>query len=251
MLTNQTDAFPECWYQMGDDEHFWIKWRWRVWLKLMAHKKISMAIPERALDVGCGVGTFSREVESISPWVVDGVEPNQHAIDSHRGGRGKVYQIDFLKLDFSSIPAYNHVFMFDVLEHLDNPKDYIFKAGSGLRAGGYLHVNVPALPQIHSPYDDVVGHRTRYTLTTLREMFTNTQFNVSFLSYWGLTLLPFGLMRKWMLSRISGKDKIVQIGFSPPNKIAHLFLHSQMWVETSLFPFSPIGTSVMALAQKK
>jgi SAM-dependent methyltransferase len=60
------------------------------------------------------------------------------------------------------------VCMFDVIEHLDDPGRAIEDALGWLRSGGRLVGTVPALMSLWSGIDEHAGHKTRYSVDTLR-----------------------------------------------------------------------------------
>jgi SAM-dependent methyltransferase len=64
--------------------------------------------------------------------------------------------------------AFDAVCMFDVIEHLDHPKKAIEDALGWLGHGGRLVGTVPALMALWSGIDEHAGHKTRYSVRTLR-----------------------------------------------------------------------------------
>ncbi len=63
--------------------------------------------------------------------------------------------------------SFDAVLMTDVLEHLDEDETALAEAGRILRPGGAVVVTVPAHPFLFSTWDRLVGHRRRYTRTSL------------------------------------------------------------------------------------
>lgn len=57
---------------------------------------------------------------------------------------------------------YNCILYLDVLEHIKNDKNEIFKAFKALKKNGFLIINVPAFSHLYSQFDRDVGHYKRY-----------------------------------------------------------------------------------------
>jgi SAM-dependent methyltransferase len=55
------------------------------------------------------------------------------------------------------------VLLCDVIEHVDDDVGVLVEAGRVLRPGGSVVVTVPAGPDLWTRYDEVTGHKRRYT----------------------------------------------------------------------------------------
>jgi len=76
----------------------------------------------RILDIGCGVGEFIRFAEQYYTCV--GFEPNQAAaLRARKKVASKI--VSRLNLKTISIAEFNCVTMFDVIEHLENPLEFL------------------------------------------------------------------------------------------------------------------------------
>src|SRR5262249_1172149 len=67
------------------------------------------------------------------------------------------------------------VCMFDVIEHLDDPKKALEDALGWLKRGGRLVGTVPALMALWSGIDEHSGHKTRYSMRSLRSVLENVE----------------------------------------------------------------------------
>jgi SAM-dependent methyltransferase len=111
--------------------------------------------PGRILDVGCASGLFLRHALE-SGWDVTGVEPSEKLYAEacrNLGGRGEVQCTTLedarLERDFDAIT------LWDVLEHVPDPKGFLCVCRALLRHGGYLFLNVPDLDSVEAR---VLGH---------------------------------------------------------------------------------------------
>lgn len=111
--------------------------RYIDWLTRLEHYRKNNAL----LEVGCGQGQFLSAARKMN-WQIKGTEIAPHAVEVCKKFNMDVICRDFLQLDLK----YNHydiVAMFEVLEHLTQPKEYIFKANHVLRKGGILILTTP------------------------------------------------------------------------------------------------------------
>ena len=51
-------AFPDQWYEIMDQRHFWMKWRTRAFLGQCKALSISTETPSSVLEIGCGLGVL-------------------------------------------------------------------------------------------------------------------------------------------------------------------------------------------------
>ena len=72
-------------------------------------------------------------------------------------------KISFFNRNFTEKKKnYNCILYLDVLEHIKNDKNEIFKAFKALKKNGFLIINVPAFSHLYSQFDKDVGHYKRY-----------------------------------------------------------------------------------------
>src|SRR6201999_4184140 len=51
-------AFPDQWYEIMDERHFWMKWRTRAFLGQCKALSIATETPSSVLEIGCGLGVL-------------------------------------------------------------------------------------------------------------------------------------------------------------------------------------------------
>ena len=65
IISNISDVSMENeWYDIAVESHFWFEWRLRAMLKQVNQLKIPINKKLRVLEVGCGMGTLRRSIES-------------------------------------------------------------------------------------------------------------------------------------------------------------------------------------------
>lgn len=242
-------GFPDEWYGMAGEEHFWIRSRTAVALATLDELGPRRSEPRKALDIGCGAGQFRDQLEAVTRWSIDIADLSRAALEAARPGRGRVLYYDATARLPELVDSYDAVFLFDVIEHVDPARELLSAALAHLRPGGRLLVNVPALPVLFSAYDAAQGHLRRYTRESLSAEFRGLPCRVDSVAYWGLSLVPLLAIRKLMLGS-KPSESTMRVGFRPPGRLVNRALTLLMQAELSLFQRPPFGTSVMAAATR-
>ena len=246
-------AFPDQWYEIMDERHFWMKWRTRAFLGQCKAISISTETPASVLEIGCGLGVLRQMLEAATKWNVDAMDLNAGALFHSAPGRGRtaLYNIHDRAPELAA--KYDAIILFDVIEHIDDPVSFTMSALYHLKPGGHVFVNVPALQSLYSTFDVAVGHCRRYNKATLEAELAKAGVRKVDDRYWGLTMLPLLALRKlWLSLRNEGPatgTTVVQRGLVPPGKLADAVLNAMMQVETRVIANPPLGTSLLYVGQ--
>ncbi len=151
------------------------------------------------LDIGCGSGTFLHlaEQRGFSP---HGMDVSAHAVAAARDQ----YRLPVLQGDVCSDVWKGHTFdvvtMFHVLEHLSDPGAALAHAGSLLRPGGRIVVQVPNAASIQArifgPHwygFDVPRHLVNFTPRGLKLLFAGAGFDCKLVPHFSLRDNPAAL----------------------------------------------------------
>lgn len=249
LSSRQEESFVEEWYEYADPGHFWMKWRLRSLLAQMKEDGIPFDKPLRGLDIGSGRGVVRLQLEKETNWTVDCADLDISALQTAHSGRGRLLFYDVTEENPSCVGKYDFILLLDVIEHILEPANFLQSVLKHLKPGGLLIVNVPALPALFSLYDTAVGHHRRYTKTTLAEAIAVQKAEVVDLRYWGLTLVPILMARKFLMSLLS-KDNVVKTGFAPPAPWINGLFDLLSRAETTLFRSPVLGTSLLLIARK-
>jgi len=241
----QAVSMADEWFDFATADHFWMQWRHRLILRAL---KRAGGRVERALEIGCGHGVARDMLERDCDFPVDGCDLNRVALEMARPGKGKLFVYDIFDQNPSMLGRYDAVFLFDVIEHIEDDAAFVVAALKHLRPGGLLMINVPANMLLFSNYDVVAGHVRRYTKSGLAQLLRRCGLVEESCQPWGLLMMPLLLARKAVLSR-SNNSATIRTGFVPPNGASRLFLNAIKDIETAL-PFTmPFGTSILAWAR--
>lgn len=241
--------FPDEWYEVAGEGLFWFEWRFRAFLRQLEALSIPFDAQWHGLDIGCGHGVIRRQLENSTSWTSDGADLNRLALAQNSTRAGESYYYDIHDRRPELADRYDFLILFDVLEHLDQPTEFLESALYHLRPGGLLFVNVPALNSMLSGYDEVVGHLRRYNKSTLRQHADDVGLRVRDLRYWGFAMLPYLLMRKLKPRCNTSTRTAIQRGVVP-HPWAESSILQLMKLETNYLRDPFLGTSVLMVAEK-
>jgi len=243
--------FIQNWYEAADVNHFWMRHRLKFLLQAIRRVGLRIDQPLKGLDIGGGRAVFRSQIESSTQWSVDCTDLDVGALEQSVPGRGQTLLYDITQELPDRIGSYDVVFALDVVEHVENPDLFLKSAARHLKPGGHLVINVPALNCLFSRYDTCAGHLRRYTTAMLVKELASSHLDIAHSRYWGLTMIPVVLLRKWIVSLIQSQDRVIQMGFSPPNPWVERILSATLTFERLALPIRPLGTSLILVARKK
>jgi SAM-dependent methyltransferase len=227
-----------------DLNHFWAARRFDVMRKL-AQPVLSSR--DKFCEIGCGNGLLQRQLELGANLEVDGIELCLPALEHNIAQRGALYYYNILERHPELWEKYGTLFLFDVLEHIDDDLGFLSACLFHLKRGGHVIISVPARNELFSRYDEAAGHVRRYTLPRLINLINDAGLEMETCSYWGLPLYPLLFVRKWMINRVP-KELAYEKGFTPPNRIMNSVFR---WLARfELIPQQRLGISLMAVARK-
>ena len=231
-------SMGDWWFDVATSDHFWIRRRFEVTRRL-ADEVIRNA--HHVAEIGCGNGLLQKDIEDCYGNPVAGFELNQLALEKNVSKTSPLYCYDIHQRNPEFRSHFDLIFLFDVLEHIDDESRFLQSVKFHLVKSGSLLINVPAHQRLYSDYDRAAGHVRRYSARQLKIVAEQNGFRVRALTYWGLPLLPLLLLRKFMsLQRTNGRA-----GFDPGGRAMNASLSGLAKCEP--LPQRFFGTSVMAL----
>ncbi|MGB1287951.1 MAG: class I SAM-dependent methyltransferase [Aggregatilineales bacterium] len=183
----------------------------------------------RMMDVGCAMGFFIDEA-SKQGFDVEGLDVSQFAteyVEKHFGH--EVHTGSLLVQDFES-SAYDMVTMYDVIEHVPDPKAYMEKVADMLKPGGIYELATPDVGSFPAKlagshwigYKLADEHVYYFSVATLKKMLGDAGFDVLAVRHIGkfvtmkLFLDRLGFYVPWLskpLEAISGLLKLDERAF--------------------------------------
>lgn len=181
----------------AEASHFWFRSRARL-VAVMIDKYFPQAAS--FLEVGAGAGGVLVELHRRNP--------NRRLVGSEllvRGlqhARRRLPGVELVQMDAQRIPfvsEFDAIGIFDVLEHIDDDRAALEQILAALVPGGGVIVTVPQHPWLWSAFDELSGHRRRYTRRELATKLSTVGFEIlrmtSFTSF-ALPLLVASRLRR-------------------------------------------------------
>jgi SAM-dependent methyltransferase len=230
------------WFDVATSNHFWIRRRFQV-MRRLADSVLRNS--RRAAEIGCGNGLLQRDVEDHYGIPVAGFDLNELALQKNVSRRSPLYCYNIHHRNPEFRAHFDLLFLFDVLEHIENESEFLQSVKFHLAESGTLLINLPAHQFFFSDYDRAAGHVRRYSMTQVAELAERNGLRVSAWTYWGLPLVPLLLARKAMnMERSNGKA-----GFDAGGPTMNRLLFFVAGCE--LVPQRVLGTSVMVVLQNQ
>ena len=246
------------------EQDYW----WHVGKRLIVYGLLTRYLPaqavgaagRRALDRGCGTG---HNLDSLARYAAPvGLDSASAALDFCRR-RGHRYLVRAESLPFAP-ESFDIVTALDVIEHVDDDIVTLRDLYTTMRPGGLLIISVPAYRALWSYWDDILGHRRRYTTGSLRRAVETAGFRVRKISYSNTAILvPATVLRflkglrhkagRRAYSRgFTDEESIPNSDFVPvPGWLNRLLTGYYRWESRTLRRASlPFGLSVVCVAQK-
>ena len=145
------------------------------------------------LDVGAGYGFFL-EIARQRGWTVYGTELTDEAVN-HCTGKGlTIFKGELQNIDFGNL-EFDIVISIEVIEHINNPIEYMTKIIEILRPGGTIYVTTPNFNsflryRLKEEYNviEYPNHLGYFTRKTLNKLFTENGFKTIKIQTTGISL---------------------------------------------------------------
>jgi 2-polyprenyl-3-methyl-5-hydroxy-6-metoxy-1,4-benzoquinol methylase len=234
------------WYEFATEHHFWMQWRLT---RILSSRGLKQVPEGRWLDIGCGHGEVIKQLESKSDYIVDGTDLNLMALEQVGSTRGDIFVYNIFDNHEPFKNKYAVILLLDVIEHIDDASSFLAASLTSLKPGGLVIINVPALSFLFSRYDVAAGNKRRYTKKMLRALFKENGVEELEMVFWGVSLIPIAIVRKFVLLFVSRKN-IIKRGFRPPSPTINRLFIILMKVELFLFGNPVLGTSIIAIGRR-
>lgn len=189
------------------------------------------------VDIGAGSALFSKELLRLN--LVSRVV----AVDTGYKDESKTEGgITFCKkVDYS---GFTHFLLTDVLEHIENDKDFLSKIVAQADDKASFCITVPAHMSLWSGHDVYLKHFRRYTKKELKNLVQESGLSVNSIRYTYSTLFPIAWIQRKTTGKNSKNSQLREIGWIVSQLIQVLLLPDR-WV-----PFAPFGISLFLDATK-
>ncbi len=203
-------------------------------------------------EAGCGTGGMLIHLsEKTSRLQLSGSDPFLVGLREARE-RGLDNSVDLYHSDVASLPSeskFDIVGAFDVIEHLDDDRDFLSGLSTVLCPGGGLMLTAPQHQFMWSTWDEANHHKRRYERGGLARLVEESGFNVMFSSSFVTFLLPVAFIRR-LASKNNGSSVTSEFKIS---RFANAVAKCVMTLEIGMIfrgISMPVGTSCLVIARK-
>jgi len=202
-------------------------------------------IGKRVVEVGAGIGNFSRLVlsrASLSELTL--IEPAADLfprLQQTFDGDKRVIVINARLEDIADSLTPDSVVLVNVLEHCKDDRDLLGTIHRILPVGGTLLLFVPALPCLFGTFDEAVGHLRRYTKSSLGSLLRHVSFDTVGLRYFNMP----GIVPWFVAGRVL---RVKSVRRSVVQRYDRWIMPWVSKVEQKWAP--PIGQGLVAIARK-
>lgn len=207
------------------------------------------ARPRSVLDVGAGVGFFSRQMlkrDHVAEAIcVDPAYDDDH--DEISDGKPLLFRRSVAE------PRAELVLLMDVLEHVENDGALLGVYVGAAEAGTRFVVTVPAFSFLWSGHDVFLGHHRRYTLGEIRRVVERSGLVIDQACYLYGALFPLAAASR-LLGRLRGAlfgDRPARSQMRVLGRLANTTLWSACRAELAVFRHNSFfGLTAMVVARK-
>ncbi len=200
------------------------------------------------LDLGCGPGLYFYEIMRYNPklyYAVDYSERFLSEIDKLFENRQycKSHQLDLTvpgAADYLKGYKFDYVLCFDVLEHIDDEKQFLKNIYSIMATceSGYLLLRVPAIQAIYGENDKAIGHYRRYSAESIKKLLCDCSFKIEMIRYQNI----IGIVPWYIIGNILKRPVAA---LANEAKIFNYIVPAIKFIESVIPP--PIGLSIACM----
>ena len=166
-------------YTLQDQERMAVAKNYFAWQGRLVTRELG----RRVVEVGCGVGNFTRLLLDREVVIAVDVEPD--CVERLRQRYPQQRNLHAFACDANSA-AFHEVAHFrpdscvclNVLEHIEDDRAALARMASVLQPGGVIALLLPAFMSLYGPIDRNLGHYRRYSRRSVRALATATGLKI-------------------------------------------------------------------------
>lgn len=150
----------------------------------MILSKFDDYIGENLLEVGAGMGTFSKSILNRYNKNLIAIEPSNMIAKLKQNLSDEIVTkkiiplSGFLSDNLQNLKKTDTIFYNNVLEHIKDDEIELQTAYDLLEPGGHILTYTPANPSLYCEMDEEIGHYRRYTLSEMKDKMQNVGFQI-------------------------------------------------------------------------
>jgi hypothetical protein len=205
---------------------------------------------KRFVEVGAGIGDFSRLLLEERPESLSLVEPSamMDRLQTEVGAIETETRVAFHRSIFANVrdeivkgARPDSIFYVNVLEHIENDTIELQMVHESLEANGRCFIFVPAMRSLYGRFDRKIGHFRRYSKKELEEKCVSVGFRIRKSKYFDLV----GIVPWWLKYRLFRSDAL---GRGSVSAYDTYMVPLTKRLESSVRPF--VGKNVLIIGEK-
>jgi SAM-dependent methyltransferase len=243
-MTGEPKQFltPSADYTVRDQQRMSAATRYFRW----QYELVRPHLGRRVLEVGCGLGNFTRLLADRELVVGIDVEPTcvQNLLNRLPHQQNLVVRhLDVSDPDFRSLKTYcpDSIVCLNVLEHIEDDRFALANLHAVLPSGGSVILIVPAFEALYGPVDANLGHYRRYSKRGLHRLLESLGFRLECARFMNF----LGFFGWWFNARVLKKTEQSE---GQIRIFDSLVVPAQSRIEGLLEP--PCGQSIFVVARK-
>lgn len=231
-------------YPNGIERHYWAQARHRILLRQI-EQQLGSQRDATVLDIGCGRGITVDYLRSQGIQA-QGCELGRPSPISAAVAPYLHIGVDAFTLDEGLRQSVKVILLLDVLEHMEQPREFLAECGRRFPACDRVIITLPARQEIWSNYDEYYGHFLRYDAQSVGRLVPDAWQLTSQSYFFHLLYVPARLMSAL------GMPRSVDVAApAPKTRWAHKALGVLFDWEARLCPSFVPGTSILAVLRRK
>ena len=171
-------------YTLEDQQRMSKAKNYFAWQHRLIHKELG----SRVLEVGCGVGNFTRTLLDREAVIAVDVQPECiERLKLRYPGHDNLHAFlcNVLSPEFRELASFHpdSSVIVNVLEHVEDDVAALKAVASVLTPGGVIVLLVPAFQALYGPIDKNLGHHRRYSRGAIRSLAERTGLRIRKLHY--------------------------------------------------------------------
>lgn len=230
-------------YQL-ENQHWWHVSKRRNVINLI--KKYNQVNNPKILDIGCGTGKNLEEFKKIG--TIFGLDNSPDALKYCLMRGLKNLRLGSAEKTNLKTNYFDVITLLDVLEHTDDNKT-LKEMHRILKSHGLIIITVPAFSWLWSKWDEVLHHKKRYTVNTLKEILVANNFHPIKMTYlYSFLVLPLLIIRK---NKQNISKDFYESDFRLSSSLINILLNNLSRLEFLLAKnfYIPFGTSILVVAK--
>lgn len=213
-----------------------------VWYNQWTVKKFEKYLHGEILEIGCGIGNFTKSLEKYGN--IFAMDVSNNYVEQTKKIVKKKDNVGWGDIEkgkyFFKNKKFNCIVCINVLEHIKDDQRALRNMYELLNRGGYLVLLVPAFSFLYGDIDKSIGHFRRYNRGKLRKMLNEIGYKI----IKSRVINFLGGLGWWISAKILSDSKIDERKIKIFNFIAPFILPFEEMIEP------PVGTSVLIIAKK-